>query len=177
MSQPGSEQGSLRLYLPLLLSLAVVILDQLTKLWIVNTIPYGTIGHAFGGDFLRIIHVQNTGAAFSLGADGSPLFRIVFVLLLPTALIGFLVYTLFRTNEWTPFQRWLIAGLIGGGLGNLIDRYFRPGGVVDFIDVKFYGLFGLERWPTFNVADSTLVVCALLLMASILFTGSGEKTT
>lgn len=176
MSQPGSERGDLRFYLPFLLSFVVLLLDQLTKLWIVNNIPYGTIGYAFGGDFLRIIHVQNTGAAFSLGADGSPLFRVVFVLLLPTALIGFLVYTLLRTDEWTPFQRWLIAGLIGGGLGNLVDRYFRPGGVVDFIDVKFYGLFGLERWPTFNVADSTLVVCSLLLMATILFANNREKS-
>ena len=39
-------------------------------------------------------------------------------------------------------------GIVGGGLGNLVDRFFRKEGVVDFIDVKFYGLFGLERWPT-----------------------------
>jgi signal peptidase II len=60
-------------------------------------------------------------------------------------------------------------GIIGGGFGNLIDRFFRPDGVVDFIDVKFYGLFGLERWPTFNVADSAVVVCGSLLFISMLF--------
>ena len=41
-------------------------------------------------------------------------------------------------------------------------------GVLDFIDVKFWGLFGLERWPTFNVADSAVVVCGILLMLSLL---------
>jgi signal peptidase II len=61
-----------------------------------------------------------------------------------------------------------VAGIIGGGVGNLIDRVFRPEGVVDFIDVRFFGLFGLDRWPTFNVADSSVVVCGALLAASIL---------
>ena len=61
-------------------------------------------------------------------------------------------------------------GIVGGGLGNLIDRFFRAEGVVDFIDLKFYGLFGLERWPTFNVADSAVVVCGLLLIISFIIT-------
>jgi signal peptidase II len=62
-----------------------------------------------------------------------------------------------------------VAGIIGGGIGNIIDRIFRPAGVVDFISVKFYGILGMERWPTFNIADSSVVVCCLLLLVTILF--------
>jgi signal peptidase II len=47
--------------------------------------------------------------------------------------------------------------------------------VVDFIDVKFFGLFGLERWPTFNLADSTLVVGGILLLASFLWSGQKKQ--
>ena len=73
----------------------------------------------------------------------------------------------FRSDEINPFQRWCVAGIVGGGIGNIIDRFFRPEGVLDFLDFKFYGLFGLERWPTFNVADSAVVVCGLLLILSV----------
>ena len=59
-------------------------------------------------------------------------------------------------------------GIVGGGFGNLIDRCFRTEGVVDFIDVKFYGIFGMERWPTFNIADAAVVVCGILLIISFL---------
>ena len=62
----------------------------------------------------------------------------------------------------------MICGVIGGGLGNIFDRFFRPEGVVDFIDVKFFGLFGMERFPTFNVADSFVMVCAILLVISVI---------
>jgi signal peptidase II len=58
--------------------------------------------------------------------------------------------------------------MIGGGLGNYMDRIFRPEGVVDFLDFKFYGLLGMQRWPTFNLADMTLVVSAILLFISFL---------
>ena len=66
-------------------------------------------------------------------------------------------------------------GIVGGGLGNLIDRFFRPAGVVDFIDVKFYGLFGLDRWPTFNVADAAVVVCGILMVVSFIVTSIRES--
>ena len=66
-------------------------------------------------------------------------------------------------------------GIAGGGFGNLIDRFFRAEGVVDFIDVKFYGLFGMERWPTFNVADSAVVVCGILLIISFIVTSIKES--
>ena len=68
-----------------------------------------------------------------------------------------------------------MAGIIGGGFGNLIDRIFRPAGVVDFIDVRFYGIFGLERWPTFNVADASVVVAGILLIVSFILEKDKEN--
>ena len=65
-------------------------------------------------------------------------------------------------------QCWCISGIIGGGIGNLIDRIFRSEGVVDFIDVKFFGIFGLDRWPTFNVADAAIVVCGIILITTFI---------
>ena len=73
-----------------------------------------------------------------------------------------------NSNDFTRLQRWAVAGILGGGIGNIIDRIFRPDGVVDFISVKFYGLLGFERWPTFNLADSSVVVCCILLLVSII---------
>jgi len=68
-----------------------------------------------------------------------------------------------------------VAGIIGGGLGNLIDRIFRPQGVVDFISVNFYGFLGFSRWPTFNIADSSVVVCGILLFLSVAFPKTRKK--
>jgi signal peptidase II len=81
----------------------------------------------------------------------------------------------FRNDEFNSVQRWSICGIIGGGIGNIIDRFFRAEGVVDFIDVKFFGIFGLDRWPTFNVADAAVVVCGIILIVSFLITICKEK--
>ena len=152
---------------PLILTLGVVILDQITKLWIIQTVPLNTIGFQVIGDFLRIIHVRNTGVAFSLGNTWAAPVRMVLFVGLPLVVLGGLLVYYFRTDEFTRLQRWAIGGIIGGGLGNIIDRIFRPEGVVDFVDVRFFGLFGMERFPTFNVADSSVVVCGILLLISL----------
>lgn len=156
--------------LPISLAVLVIILDQITKILVMKNIPLYTIGASFFGDFIRIIHVANTGVAFSVGASWSETARRFLFSMIPLIVIGIVVVIYFRNNEWNKLQRWAIMGIVGGGLGNLIDRFFRAEGVVDFIDVKFYGLFGLERWPTFNVADSAVVVCGILLIISFLIT-------
>lgn len=154
--------------LSLTLPLGVVLLDQITKMLIVAKIPVWTVGKSFFGDFLRIVHVRNLGIAFSLGDNFPEAVRSAIFKILPLiALVVILIYY-FKSEEFSVFQGWNLAGIIGGGFGNLIDRFFRPEGVVDFIDVKFYGLFGLERWPTFNVADATVVVCGILFALSLL---------
>lgn len=153
---------------PILLAVAVVIADQITKALIVKNIPPYTIGAQFFGDFLRIVHVANTGVAFSVGATWSDTIRHLLFSLMPIVVIAIVVVVYFRNQQWTKLQCWAIMGIVGGGVGNLIDRIFRTEGVVDFIDVKFYGLFGLQRWPTFNVADSAVVVCGILLIISFI---------
>lgn len=161
--------------IPLFFLAGVLILDQLTKYLVVKYIPENTILWSFFGDFLRIVHVRNLGAAFSFGSALPATARSVLLAILPVAVLVFALFIYFRNNEFTYFQRWLICGVLGGGFGNIADRLFRPAGVVDFIDVKFYGIFGFERWPTFNVADSCILVCGIWLFISFLITVKNEK--
>lgn len=160
--------------LPFILTFAIILADQLTKFLVELYIPldYANghlgIGPAFFGDFLRLIRVYNTGVAFSLGDSWPLALRRLSFGLVPLIVMILVIVVYFRNKEFTMLQRWAICGVLGGGFGNLIDRFFRARGVVDFIDVKFYGLFGMERWPTFNVADSAVVVCGILLVVSFL---------
>lgn len=155
-------------FIPFILTAIVILLDQISKIIIVKTIPQYTIGASFFGDFFRIIHVCNTGVAFSVGANWAGGIRQVLFLILPVIVIGLVISVYFRNKDFSILQRWAICGIIGGGIGNLIDRFFRKEGVVDFLDVKFFGIFGLERWPTFNIADSAVVICGLLLIISFI---------
>lgn len=154
---------------------AIVVLDQITKALVVKFIPAPTIGAQFFGDFLRIIHVTNTGIAFSMGKDIAGNLRTLFFCAAPIAVIAIIIVVYFRNNDFTKLQRFAICAIIGGGIGNLIDRLFRADGVVDFIDIKFYGLFGFDRWPTFNVADSAVVIGGVLLLTSFIITMIKER--
>ena len=155
---------------PFLLTGIVIILDQITKAFIVANWPReGTlIKDVFNNEFLLIYHVRNKAIAFSMGEGVPEQFRFALFVIVPIIVLIFLIWYYFKTVEFSRLQRWVIAGIIGGGIGNIIDRIFREDGVVDFISVKFYGLFGLERWPTFNVADSSVVICCCILLLTML---------
>ena len=157
-------------FLPFSLTAFVVFLDQLTKTFIVTNWPrQGTlISDVFNNEFLLIYHVRNKAIAFSIGHNLPEQFRFPLFVLVPILVLGLLILYYFKIDDFTRLQRWAIAGIIGGGIGNIIDRIFREEGVVDFISVKFYGLFGMERWPTFNVADSSVVVCCIIFLLTML---------
>jgi len=154
----------LRAYRYFILSFAILFLDQVTKILVNRLIPLYTIAWSFAGDFFRLIHVRNQGVAFSMGSGFPEILRLVLFIVLPLFILGAVAFYLMKGKDLTDGQRWTLAAVVGGGLGNQIDRIFRPDGVVDFLDFKFYGLFGLERWPTFNVADATLVVSSIILV-------------
>ena len=158
------------LFTPFLLTGLIVILDQISKAFIVSNWPrQGTIiKDVFDNDFLLIYHVRNTAIAFSIG-DGLPQpYRFILFVIVPILVLVFLTWYYFTTMEFSRLQRWAIAGIIGGGIGNITDRLLRKDGVVDFISVKFYGIFGMERWPTFNVADASVVICCMILLYTML---------
>lgn len=160
---------------PLSLAAAVILVDQLTKLLVSVTVRPWSVGASFFGDFFRIVRVYNPGIAFSLGSNLGDSVRSILFALMPLIILCIVLVVYFRSDDLSRYQRWSVAGIVGGGIGNLIDRFFRPQGVLDFLDFKFYGLFGLERWPTFNVADSSVVVCGLLLLVSLFLTVKKER--
>lgn len=154
--------------LPFLLSGLIILLDQLVKGFIVKHWSDNRILDVFGNDVLWIIHVRNKAIAFSLGHNLPDSLRPLLFIVLPLIVLGLLVVYYMKTEEFSCLQRWLFAGIIGGGIGNILDRIFRPDGVVDFISIKFYGFLGMERWPTFNIADTSVVICCIILLLSSL---------
>ncbi len=160
---------------PFALSLAIIVVDQVSKALVVANVRPGSIGFSAFGDFFWLVHQQNLGMAFSLLDKLPGPWRALVLIALPLVLVVAVLVFYFRSAEPTAFQRWVLCGIVGGGVGNVIDRIFRHDGVVDFLSFKFYGLFGFERWPTFNVADSSVVVCAILLVISTIVADARRK--
>jgi signal peptidase II len=145
-----------------LLSLAVLAGDQLSKLWVLRHLARFDMLPVIPG-FAQIIHVENTGVVFGLLSGGAG-WRPWVVLGLPLLLLPLLAWLLLTARR--PLERWSYALILGGALGNLLDRV-RFGHVVDFIDV-FISRRGVEHhWYTFNVADSAICVGAFLMAVSL----------
>ena len=171
------KQSAKERLIPLSLTAVIILIDQITKAIIVRIEPFhpAFIHDVFDNEFLWIYHVRNKAIAFSMGENIPEPFKPFIFIIIPILVLGFLVWYYFKTNEFTRLQRWAAAGIIGGGMGNIIDRIFRYDGVVDFISVKFYGFLGFERWPTFNIADSSVVVCCIILLVTMFFTSKKKK--
>ena len=141
----------------LLVSLAVVVLDQWTK-WLVEVHLDSHMAQPIVPGFLNLTHVRNTGVAFGLFAAHGMSTSWLLTGLGLLALSAVSVYFGFAS----PRDRWLLVALglvVGGAVGNLIDR-IASGAVTDFIDVYV----GIHHWPSFNVADAAISV-GIVLMA------------
>jgi len=157
-----------RRLLPFTLTFVIIFLDQITKFIIESTLKINEVGLQLLWGFIRILHDKNLGVALGIGRNLPYIIRLLFFSLFPLTILGFAAYYVFNSEKVTNLQRWAIAGAIGGGIGNIIDRIFRPEGVVDFISIKLYNLFGLSHFPTFNIADSSLTICASLFFISFI---------
>ncbi len=133
----------------------VVLLDQITKAVILQTLGIGDSRTVTG--FFNLVHWRNTGAAFSFLHASSGWQRWLFIGLAVLAAI-FIVWLLRRHGGQRLFA-WALALILGGAIGNVIDRLLH-GSVVDFIQVHWHG----AAFPSFNVADSAITVGAGLLI-------------
>lgn len=154
--------------LPFSLSLIVFAADQITKALIVQNVKIGQIVKVFD-DFLWIWHSRNRAMAFGLGNNLPEPFLSIVAIILPLIVVIVLLFGYFKLKDITNLQKTCIAIAMGGGLGNLADRFIRSGGVVDFISVKVFGFLGYDRWPTFNIADTVVVIILFILLFSVIF--------
>ena len=152
---------------PYLLSSAIIALDQITKAVIVHLIPENGIGLRCLSDFLWIVHVRNDAVAFSMGSGLALAAKYALFVVLPILFMAMVAYAIASDrfeHEISVFERWCLAGILGGGIGNIIDRLFRNLRVVDWISTATYGFLGMERWPTYNIADASVVISVILLL-------------
>jgi signal peptidase II len=167
----------------LILSFVIVLIDQGTKLFVKGiSIPSLGIqidGTSYGyskpllGNFLRLTYIENPGMAFGIDIGGKLFFSIFSII----ASIAIIVY-LYRARRDSIGFRIALAMILGGAVGNLLDRVFYGvifgdaplfyGKVVDFLDVDFFdfSLMGhhFSRWPVFNIADAAVTLGVILLL-------------
>ena len=146
----------------LAITVLVVLLDQLSKAWILAALRLHE-GFSLIDGFFNIVHVRNPGAAFGFLASAPPLFRYIFFIAVTLAAILLILrYLRVSRIEETSLVS-ALALILAGAVGNLIDRV-RFGEVVDFLDVYI----GVHHWPAFNVADSAITVGAACLIMVLL---------
>lgn len=141
----------------------VIILDQLTKLHIMQTMRLHE-SIPIVPNLFSLTYIRNPGAAFGLLAGSSNAFRMVFFGLTSVFALVLLCTILFRMPERDWVGRLSVAGILGGAVGNLIDR-LRYGEVIDFLDVYVE----TYHWPAFNVADSAITVGVIFLIIHFAF--------
>ncbi len=147
----------------LIISIGIIALDQITKYLIRANLEYGEILR-ITPKFIWITYVKNTGAAFSFSFGSVGLNKIIFISVSIIASI-MLVYLITKTKSKLELISYSL--ILGGAVGNLIDRIF-IGGVTDFIWCDFPD-FIMRRWPVFNVADSSIVVAITIMIIFTLF--------
>jgi signal peptidase II len=118
------------------------------------------------GSFFRLTYVTNPGAAFSLSL-GSETFNRYFFSIIAIVVTFLIVYLLKNARHF--MDKLAYSMIIGGAIGNTIDRILF-GAVTDFFDFKFFKfIFGLDRWPIFNIADSSIVCATIILLYFTIF--------
>ena len=137
--------------------LLVIIADQLSKIWIRASLD---VGQAFSDvGFFRVLHVQNTGAAFGIFQGHSQTLLIV----ISIGVVVLIAFVFLLRSRWASFDsmrlRVAIGLVVGGMIGNLIDRG-RQGYVTDFLDFRV--------WPVFNIADASAVFGAIIIAFCII---------
>jgi len=147
----GPPTPARRLLVAVVVVVVVVVVDQLSKWWAVTRLADGSI-HVIGTLDLELS--RNTGASFSL-------FQGEAFVLVPVAVVLVAVLLVMAWRAPTVGRAAILGLILGGALGNLADRFFRNdhGAVVDFVALHF--------WPTFNVADASIVVGCILLVISL----------
>lgn len=141
----------------------VLILDQVTKAWVLTHLALGDSLTVIPG-FFDLTHVHNPGGAFGFLSTMSPMVRAAVFIAASAIAAGLILWFYLQTPIHQRLLAFGLALIFGGALGNLIDRV-RFGVVIDFFDVYV----GQMHWPAFNVADSAITVGVCIFAAHMIF--------
>jgi len=155
---------------------AVLVLDQVTKYAIVHG-PVAERPLVLVPSVFRLSYGENSGALFGMFSSTPEPWRTIVLLVVPLAAIALVLFFMRSSGETDRPALVALALILGGALGNQTDRLLRSGRVVDFLDVSIdvapvrgwlVRAFGSSHWPAFNVADSAIVIGAVLLAFDLL---------
>ena len=153
----------------IIIAALILLCDRMTKALVAQKIAVSDSIDVIPGMF-RLTHVQNQGAAFGLFADYPSEWKVAMLILFSVAALAVVSALLWKNGDALNTTAIALSLVFGGALGNLWDRVV-SGRVIDFLD--FY--FGSHHWPAFNIADSAIVVGALLLLSEIFLAPQEEK--
>ena len=153
----------------IIIAAMVVVLDRFTKGLVAQRISLHESVDVIPGLF-RLTHVQNPGAAFGLFSESSSEWKVAMLILFSVAALAVVSALLWKNGKAMNATAIALSLVFGGALGNLWDRVL-SGRVIDFLDFHI----GSHHWPAFNVADSAIVVGALLLLSEIFLSPHEEK--
>ena len=164
-----------------IIAIALIALDQVTKVWVVENIAYRTEEIELIPGFLSLVHAQNPGAAFGF-LDGFEYRMVVFAVFTVIAVV-MLGQMLVQLPNDDRFQTVALAMITSGAIGNAIDRVDKQS-VTDFVRVytespslkpKLMEWFGTAEWPSWNVADAAIVVGLGMFLIHFLFLEKDEE--
>lgn len=178
LSELKESNGHSKIFLPrfLIVTFLVILSDQLSKTLITHRFLPGESIPVLG-DFFRLTFVLNPGGVFGTKLGSQNFYTLVSILA-----IGVILWFFYKTGVKGNLLRIGLSLVLGGAVGNLIDR-FRFGEVVDFLDFDFFNInlspkpilffrfpgFSIDRWPVFNLADSFVLIGMILVMIHLLF--------
>lgn len=150
--------------LVLILTTLVVVIDQVTKYFAKSLIGKNNI--VIIDKFLELTYLENRGAAFGILQGKSLLF-----VLITLSVIGYIIYFLYKHPNLKHITKVCLSFILAGAIGNLIDRVLN-GYVVDFIFVRFWGMYD---FPVFNIADIAVTTGVILLIFITMFTDEFDE--
>lgn len=139
--------------LAIVMGLAVLVADQITKLYIISNFSLGE-GCGFIKGLIDIVYIHNRGAAWGMLSG-----KTWFLVAITAVIMVVCIYSLIKMGKKNKLLFWAICLVLSGGIGNMIDRIFRTGNVIDFLHFEFW-----PQFPVFNVADCAVVIGAGLLI-------------
>ncbi len=152
------------LFITLLIVFNIAI-DQISKVIVRSTLTFQKTVDVIGGYF-QLIWVENKGAFLGMGSDMNPTLRLIFLLIIPTLVLGYVVYYIVKTKDLDRISLIAFCCIIGGGIANVFDRIVF-GKVTDFFFIDLGGVF---KTGIFNIADLSVTTGMIMLLFSGVFT-------